>query len=302
MRLGAVFPHSEIGNDPRIVKQWTEAVEALGYDHIAIFEHVLGVNRASRPNWNGPYDHTDAFYEPFVLMGYLTAITERLEFATSILVLPQRQTALVAKQAAAVDLLSSGRLRLGVASGWNDTEFEALGEHFKTRGSRIEEQIKLMRLFWTEELVTFKGSHHQVKEVGINPLPVQRPIPLWLGGSSDRVLRRVGHVADGWFANSSPLTAAYLGIPSFTPDKEGLKRLAIINEAAREVNRDPRDIGVEVRVEMVHQTPEQAASEVKLWQSIDGVTHSQFTTMRAGLTNIEDHIDALQRFIESTRT
>ena len=217
------------------------------------------------------------------------------------LVLPQRETALVAKQSAAVDILSGGRLRLGVASGWNDIEFEALGACFRTRGARIEEQVELMRRMWASDLVTFAGEHHRVDDAGINPPPVQRPIPVWFGGGADRVLRRIGHMADGWFANTSRRTAARVGIPPFSPDESGHERLALIFSAAREAGRDPAEIGVEVRIELAGRTPECAAEEVDMWRSFGSVTHVQFTIMRAGIADHSQRLDALGRFIEAVR-
>ena len=301
MKIGAVFPQLEIGTDPGEIREWAQAVESLGYDHIAIFDHVLGASRASRPQWGGMYDHADPFHEPFALMGYFAAVTRRVRLATSVLVLPQRQTALVAKQAAAVDVLCGGRLRLGVASGWNDVEFEALGACFRTRGARLEEQIKLMRRLWMSNLVTFEGEHHHVNDAGINPPPVQRPIPVWFGGGADRVLRRIGRMAEGWFANTSRRTAARVGIPPFSPDESGRERLAVIASSAREAGRDPAEIGVEVRIELAGRTPERAAEEVDVWRSAGGVTHAQFTTMRAGLADHRQHLAALGRFIEAVR-
>ena len=301
MKIGAVFPQLEIGNDPGEIREWARAVESLGYDHIAIFDHVLGAGRSGRPRWDGMYDHADPFHEPFALMGYLAAATGRVRLATSVLVLPQRQAALVAKQSAAVDILSGGRLRLGVASGWNDVEYEALGACFRTRGLRIEEQVELMRRIWTSGLVTFAGKYHRLDYAGINPLPVQRPIPVWFGGGADRVLRRIGRMADGWFANTSRRTAARVGIPPFSPDESGRERLAVIAGAAREAGRDPAEIGVEVRIELAGRTPECAAEEVDLWRSVGGVTHAQFTTMRAGLKDLSQHLAALGRFIDAVR-
>ena len=301
MKIGAVFPQLEIGTDPGEIREWAQAVESLGYDHIAMFDHVLGAGRAGRPQWGGMYDHTDPFHEPFALMGYLAAVTRRVRLATSVLVLPQRQTALAAKQSAAVDILSGGRLRQGVASGWNDVEFEALGACFRTRGARLEEQIELMRHMWTSDLVTFAGEHHHVGDAGINPPPVQRPIPVWLGGGADRVLRRIGRMADGWFANTSRRTAARVGIPPFSPDESGRDRLAVIASAARDAGRDPARIGVEVRIELSGRTPECAAQEVDMWRSVGGVTHAQFTTMRAGVADHAQRLAALGRFIEAVR-
>ena len=206
MKLGAVFPQTEIGADPGAVKAFAQAAESLGYDYVLAYDHVLGADTANRPDWRGGYRLEHAFHEPFVLFSYLAGVTERIGLATGVVILPQRQTALVAKQAAALDVLSGGRLRLGVGIGWNAVEYEALGQDFHNRGRRYEEQIAVLRLLWTQESVAFQGRWHSVPEAGINPLPVQRPIPIWMGGASgmgddDRVLRRIARLADGWILN-----------------------------------------------------------------------------------------------------
>src|SRR3712207_5049701 len=199
MRLGAIFPQLESGADPVAIRDYAQAVEGMGYDHILIYDHVLGADTASRPNWRGPYTAQSLFHEPFVLYGYFAAVTERVELVTDVIILPQRQTALVAKQAAEIDVLSGGRLRLGVGIGWNEVEYEALGESFRNRGARSEEQIEVLRLLWTQEVVDFQGRWHTITAAGINPLPVRRPIPLWIGGTAEPVLRRIGRLGDGWF-------------------------------------------------------------------------------------------------------
>ena len=208
MELGVSFPQREgqMGTDLGAIKEFAQAAEALGY--LRTGDHVLGANVASRPNWRGPYGHTDLWHEPFVLFGYLAGITRTLGLVSSVVILPQRQTALVAKQAAEVDVLSDGRLQLGIGVGWNRVEYEALGEEFGDRSWRCEEQIEVLRALWTNELVTFGGRWHTITDAGLNPMPVQRPIPIWIGGGpgsaggrslprSERVLRRNGRVADG---------------------------------------------------------------------------------------------------------
>ncbi|HLE77974.1 MAG TPA: LLM class F420-dependent oxidoreductase, partial [bacterium] len=186
MRLGVVFPTTEIGSDPRAVAGIAQAAEALGYHHLLAYDHVLGaVPRAE--NWLG-YTYEDPFHEIFTLLAFLAGQTTSIELATGILILPQRQTALVAKQATEVDILSRGRLRLGVGIGWNTVEYEALEMDWHTRGARMEEQVRVLRKLWTQEVVTFRGRFHHIVDAGINPLPVQRPIPIWMGGESDAVL------------------------------------------------------------------------------------------------------------------
>src|SRR5882762_6608220 len=198
MRIGVIFPQTEIGGDVGAVRAYGQAVEALGYTHVVAYDHVVGADPTVHAGWGGPYDVFTTFHEPFVMFGYLAAITS-LELVTGILILPQRQTALVAKQAAEVDLLTNGRLRLGVGIGWNAVEHEALGKDFTNRGVRMDEQITLLRRLWTEASVTHEGVHERVTGAGLAPLPVQRPIPIWIGASSKRAYERVGRLADGWF-------------------------------------------------------------------------------------------------------
>ena len=205
MKLGVVFPQTEIEHSPAAIRDYAQAAEDLGYDYLLAYEHVLGANPERPGGWRGPYTHLHSFFEPFVLFSYLAGLTHRLQFTTGILILPQRQTVLVAKQAATLDALSGGRLRLGIGIGWNAIEYEALGEDFHTRGRRIEEQVELLRLLWTEPLVSFQGREHILSDAGIKPLPVQRPIPIWFGGSSDPVLRRMARLGDGWMPNPLPV-------------------------------------------------------------------------------------------------
>ena len=193
----------------------------MGFTHILVFDHVLGANPERPGGWKGPYTYRHAFHEPFVLFGFLAAATRRVGLVTGIVILPQRQTALVAKQAAAVDVLSGGRLRLGVGVGWNPVEFEALGEDFSTRGRRIEEQVQVMRALWTRELVTFKGNHHRITDAGLNPLPVQRPIPVWMGGEAE-------WCSVAWRASPTA------GCPDFRPGEPGQPAVDRIHAMVRE--------------------------------------------------------------------
>ena len=204
MQIGVVFPQTEIGDDPAAIRDYAQAVEGLGYRHILAYDHVLGASTANRPGWRGAYTSDTPFHEPFVLFAYLAGQTRRVEFVTGVIVLPQRQTALVAKQAAELDLLSGGRLRLGVGVGWNEVEYQALGQDFHNRGARIEEQVALLRALWTEPVVTFRGRWHTVEEAGIKPLPAQRPIPVWFGATADAGIARAGRSGDGWFPQRPP--------------------------------------------------------------------------------------------------
>jgi probable F420-dependent oxidoreductase len=219
------------------------------------------------------------------MFGYLGAITEKIEFTTGVLILGQRQTGLVAKQAAEVDVLTGGRLRLGIGIGWNEVEYEALGESFTNRGRRSEEQIELLRLLWTQESVDFDGRYHRVTNAGINPLPVQRPIPIWLGGGEDRVIRRIGKMADGWF-------------PQFQPDSAGQEKIAEMREHATKAGRDPKAIGIEGRVAYATDKQEDWEKMAAAWDEA-GATHLSVNTMRAGLKGPDQHIEAIKRFKET---
>jgi probable F420-dependent oxidoreductase len=285
MQIGVVFPQTEIGDDPAKVRDWAQAAEDLHYDHILAFDHVLGASKASRPDWRGPYSADDTFHEPFVLFSYLAGITERIEFTTGIVILPQRQTVLVAKQAAALDVLSGGRLRLGIGIGWNEVEFEALGENFHDRGRRVEEQVEVMRRLWTEPAVTFRGKWHSISDAGIKPLPVQRPIPVWFGGDSEPVLPRIARLADGW-------------IPRPAPAAEKRAQIERMRELLREAGRDPANFGIESWVNVGRNTPEQWAEEAAGLRQA-GCTHISLNSMRAGLDTPEKHIDAIRRFREA---
>ena len=282
MQLGVIFPQTEIGADPIGVRDFVQAAEELGYDHLIAFDHVLGADVAHYPGWQGPYTHQDLFHEPLVLFGYLAALTQRLELVTAVIILGQRSTALVAKQAAEVDVLSAGRLRLGVGIGWNAMEYEALNEDFHNRGKRSEEQFAVLRALWTQEVVDFHGRWHTIKHAGIRPLPVQRPIPLWLGGRVEAVVERVGRLADGWF-------------PQFAPDDAGRQTLARMREYARAAGRDPATIGIEGRINLPSTTPEIRVKEAEAWREL-GATHLSVNTMHAGLRTPAEHIAAIKEF------
>ncbi len=284
MKLGVVFPQTEIGVEPDAIRAYVEAAEDLGYEHLLVYDHVLGADPTHRPGWSGPYTHDHMFHEPLVLFGYIAAISKRLELVSGVVILPQRQTALVAKQAAEVDVLSGGRLRLGVGVGWNAVEFEALGEDFHNRGKRFEEQVAVLRALWTKEVVNFEGKWHNITEAGINPLPIQRPIPLWMGGRSEVVLRRTARIGDGWF-------------PQFRPDEAGRTIIERLRSYTREAGRDPAAVGIEGRLS-ISNTPEDAWVEtVEAWRNL-GATHLGLNTMGAGLKSPDGHIAAIRRFKE----
>ncbi|MEW5809335.1 MAG: LLM class F420-dependent oxidoreductase [Actinomycetota bacterium] len=285
MRIGVVFPQTELGGDPGAVRAMGQRVEELGFAHLLAYDHVLGADPAVHRDWAGPYDVDTTFHEPLVMFGYLAAVTTTLELVTGVIILPQRQTALVAKQAAEVDLLTRGRFRLGVGLGWNAVEYEALGENFGDRGRRSEEQIELLRLLWTQRSVTFEGRHHRVVGAGLAPLPVQRPIPVWIGAASPRAYARVGRFADGWF-------------PMFAPGQRLDDARAVVDQAARDAGRDPATIGVEGRVSWQGDLDATIAG-IEEWRQ-DGATHLSVNTMGADLQTVDDHLAVLEAVADAT--
>jgi probable F420-dependent oxidoreductase len=282
VHIGVVFPQVEIGADPGAIRDYAQAVEAMGYTHILTFDHVLGANPDRPGGWKGPYTYRHSFHEPFVLFGFLAAATRRVELVTGILILPQRQTALVAKQAAAVDVLSAGRLRLGVGVGWNAVEFEALGERFTNRGARIEEQIAVLRALWARDLVTIEGQWHRVTDAGLNPLPPRPTIPIWMGGESEPVVRRAARLADGW-------------MPHFRPGPEAQAIVDRLHGLIREAGRDPAAFGIEGRMTLAQVPPEQRAAELAAWRKMQGITHLCIHTVGLGLKTPAEHVRALER-------
>ncbi|MGH9172089.1 MAG: LLM class F420-dependent oxidoreductase [Acidimicrobiales bacterium] len=282
MNIGVVFPQTEIGHDAGGVRAYADAVEDLGYSHVLAYDHVLGADTSVHSNWRGPYDLQSSFYESFVLFGYLAALT-RVELVTGILIAPQRQTALVAKQASVVDVLTGGRFRLGLGIGWNRVEYDALGTDFSNRGRRLEEQVVLLRRLFTEESVTFEGKWNTVTGAGLCPMPLQRPIPIWVGAQSERALARAGRLADGWF-------------PQVVPGHGLEEASAIVRRGAEEAGRDPGAIGMEGRLNG-NGSPEEVAKHLERWRAA-GATHVSVNTMGAGLDGPDAHVEAIRRAAE----
>jgi probable F420-dependent oxidoreductase len=277
MPIGVVFPQTEMGADVGAIRAYAETVEGLGYRSLLIYDHVLGADPAVHKPWKGPYDINTTFHEPMVLFGFLAAIT-KLELVTGVIIAPQRQTALLAKQAAQVDILTEGRFRLGVGLGWNAVEYEALGKDFTTRGRRAGDQIELMRKLWTEESVTFSSADEQVTGAGIRPLPVQRPIPVWFGVQSDPGYRRAGRLADGWF-------------PQVPPGERLDAARSILEASAIEAGRDPSTFGMEGRVSWTGDVAT-VTEHADRWRRA-GATHLSVNTMSAGLASVDDHLKVL---------
>lgn len=286
MRIGVVFPQYEIGNDPAVIRDFAQAAEQLGYAHLVVYDHVLGADPEDRPGgWTGRYTKDTAFHEPFVLFGYLAAVTRRIELMTGVLVLPQRQAALVAKQAAEVAVLAGGRLRLGVGTGWNHVEYEALGMNFHDRGRRQEEQIDVIRRLWAEDVVDYRGRWHRIDRAGINPRP-PGPIPVWFGGNHEAVIDRAARIGDGWFPLSRPGEA---------PSEAARDRL---RAALRANGRDPASFGVEGFVNYRPEEPDRWRRQLASWEDW-GASHCCLRTVDYGLPDPQAHIDAIRRYAEA---
>lgn len=282
MDLGVVFPQLEIGSDPAVIRRYARTVEELGFDHLLAYDHVLGANPDREGGWEGPYDVYDSFHEPLTLFGYLAGVTGTLELVTGILILPQRQTVLAAKQAAQVDLLNDGRFRMGVAVGWNPIEYRALGQDFETRGERLDDQIRLMRRLWTEEVVDEEDRWHRVPDAGLTLLPRQRPIPVWIGGMSEAAKRRAARLGDGWLPR--------------TPAEETEKHLEELDRYLEEEGRSREAVGLNGRLGLFEFEEPEWADQLARWRAL-GATHVSVDTMYMGLDRPADHLDALERFM-----
>lgn len=284
MKMGVVFPQTEFGSDPAAIADYTQTAEALGYTHILAYDHVIGANPDRPGGWSGPYTHQSSFHEPFVLFAYMAAIAKELEFVTGIVILPQRETTLVAKQAATLDVLSNGRFRMGIGVGWNKVEYIALNQEFHNRGKRVEEQIVVLRKLWTEELVNFAGEWHTIPDAGLNPLPVQRPIPIWMGGHADVLLRRVAYTGDGW-------------MPNYREAADAQQALDALDEYLAEYGRARSDIGLEARLHYQDGNPDKWHQTFAGWQEA-GATHITINTMGSGLQTAQEHIQAITHFAQ----
>ena len=278
-----MYPQVELGGDPDAVRRLGRGIEALGYDHLLAYDHVLGAVHDGRvPALDGPYTERDPFHDPLVMFAYLAAMTERIGFVTGVLILPQRQTALVARQAADVDLLSGGRLRLGVGIGWNYVEYDALGQDFRTRGAREEEQIGLLRRLWTEPVVDYAGRFDRIDRAGTAPRP-SRPVPIWLGGFGDMALQRAARCGDGFI---------FAGRSSDVHDGWARVRRLVVEQG-----RSPEEFGGELAV-LSRKGPADVAARVEAWDAAGG-THASVVTMGLGLDSTEAHLDYVGRVAEA---
>jgi probable F420-dependent oxidoreductase len=281
MQLNAFYPTRDIGTDPAKVRDWAQAAEDMGYAYIEVPDHVFGAR--ARDGWQPLYNEKDSFRETFVTLGFLAAVTKRIRLSSGVLISPQRQTGLIAKQAAEADILSGGRLRLGIGVGWNHVEYEALGVDWKTRGARQAEQVEVLRRLWCEDLVSFKGASHNLREVSIVPPPVQRPIPIWFGGSSDAVVKRAARLGDGW-------------MPIMSPDAEAEQKLGALREQIKSFGRDPAKFGIEGWLRMRDPNPQRWAEAAAGWRRI-GADMVMLYPMYP-IPKFDDLIGTLRRFKE----
>jgi len=281
MQLNAMFPTRDVGNDPAKIRDWAQAIEDLGYAYIEVPDHVFGA--AARDGWTPNYNERDPFHETFVTLGFLAAVTKKIRLSSGILIAPQRQTGLIAKQAAEVDLLSGGRLRLGIGVGWNPVEYEALGADWKTRGARQAEQVEVLRRLWSGELVDYNGRFHNLHGVNIVPPPVQRPIPVWFGGSSDAVVKRAARLGDGW-------------MPIIAPDEQARQKLAMLREEISKNGRDPAKFGIEGWLRMQDADPQRWAVAADGWRRLGADLVMLYPMYR--IPKFEDQIETLRRFKE----
>jgi probable F420-dependent oxidoreductase len=280
LKIGLVYPQTEYSADPVAIRDYAQTAEGLGFSHILAYDHILGANPERPGGWQGPYTFRHPFQEPLILFTYLAAITQKIEFTTGVIILPQRQTAVFAKQAANLDVLSGGRLRIGIGLGWNAVEYTALGENFSTRGKRIEEQVEVLRLLWTQPLLTYKGRWHDIPDAGLNPLPVQRPIPLWFGGHAEPVLQRCARLGDGWMPQYRSAIDA----------RPALDKLARYRE---EAGRSMSDFGIEPRFSYGDGDLSVWLSVIEGWQAA-GATHISFNTMGHGFDTPLKHLAAIR--------
>ena len=279
MRLNAFFPTRDIGTDPAKIRDWAQAAEDLGYAYIEVPDHVFGA--APRNGWTPRYNEKDPFHETFVTLGFLAAVTTRIRLSSGVLIAPQRQTGVIAKQAAEVDLLSGGRLRLGIGVGWNHVEYESLGIDWKTRGARQAEQVEVLRRLWSEDLVSFNGRFHNLNEVSIVPPPVQRPIPIWFGGLSDAVVTRAARLGDGW-------------MPIIEPDAQAEEKLGALREQLRSFGRDPAKFGIEGWLRMHDGDPQRWAAAADGWRRLGADIVMLYPMYR--IPKFDDQIETLRRF------
>jgi probable F420-dependent oxidoreductase len=282
MKIGAVLPHNEIGTDPGAMKAYAQGIEALGMTHMLLYDHVLGADRNRPGGFEGPYDKDIAFHEPFTTFAFIAAVTEKIEMVSNVMILPQRQTALVAKQAAEVAILSNNRLRLGIGTGWNKVEYDALGVPFEQRGKRQEEQVELLRRLWTEDSLDYAGEFHRVELASINPRP-SAMIPIWFGGGVKKVLTRAATLGEGWMPLGGPGAAS----------AEMIAHLRAAREAA---GKRWEDFGIQAQAMFKGGDPERWAKHAQGWRDL-GATHLAIRTDSVGLSNVDEHLKCIETYV-----
>ena len=285
MKHGVVFPQTEFGNDVQAIKDYAQTAEGLGYDYLLVYDHVLGAHPSREPKLTGPYTYEHPFHEPMVFFGFLAAVTTTLELVTGILILPQRQTALVAKQTAEVDVLSGGRLRLGIGIGWNYVEYDALGEEFRTAAAASRSRSRCCASSGPQPLVTHKSAHHVIDNAGINPLPIRRPIPIWFGGAAEPVLERAARIGDGWMPAGRP------------PDDRMKGYVDQLDGYLAAAGRDRTQFGIDPWISIAGLDKDEWRRRVEAWRGL-GASHLAVDTMRAGFATPKAHIDAIRSFRE----
>ena len=287
MEIGIVFPHNEIGTDPGAIKAWAQGAEALGMGHTLIYDHVLGADPDRPGGFRGPYDKDVAFHEPFSVFSFMAAVTNSITFMTAVLILPQRQTALVAKQAAELAILSGNRFRLGIGTGWNEVEYEALGVPFAARGARQSEQVELLRQLWREDSLTFEGKHHAVTRASILPRPTES-VPIWFGGIAPALLRRCARLGDGW-------------VPLGGPNEASAQALATMREHREAAGLSWEGFGIQAQAQYRGGTPERWQNHASRWKEL-GCTHLAIATHNAGNATVEDHLRAAGEYFDAVRS
>ena len=284
MEIGAVFPHNEIGTDPQAIKDYAQGVEELGVTHLLIYDHVLGADRDRPGGFEGPYDKDVAFHEPFTTFAFIAAVTKSLDMITTVMILPQRQTVLVAKQAAELAILSNNRFKLGIGVGWNAVEYTGLNENFKNRGKRQEEQVELMRLLWESEVLEYKGDYHHIDKASINPRP-SKSVPIWFGGGAPQLIERCADLGDGW-------------IPLMGPNEAARKTLAAIKEKRESKGLDWDNFGVQAQAQYAGGDAERWNKHAEKWRNL-GASHLAIATHNAEPTNIEGHLGRIKEYLNA---
>ncbi|MEM7098599.1 MAG: LLM class F420-dependent oxidoreductase [Pseudomonadota bacterium] len=287
MKIGIVLPHHEIGSDPDDMKAFATGAEALGADHILIYDHVLGADREREGGFEGPYDKDTQFHEPLTTLSFIAAVTNTIELVTTVLILPQRQTALVAKQAAELAILSKNRFRLGVGTGWNAVEYEALNENFHDRGKRQAEQVALLRALWSEDSLTFEGEFHQVTKASINPRPTQ-PIPVWFGGGAPALLDRCARLGDGW-------------MPLSSPNEQSKSAIDHMRQVREQAGLPWDGFGIQAQAQAGGGSPDRWQKHYSKWHEL-GATHIAVATHNAGATSVGEHLELFKNYLKAVRS